>query len=278
MADRIRRIAHLSDIHTLQERPGHGVGVHFLSFGRALDAAERRRKLQRAVDVARRGGADHYVISGDLTEIGSDGEYEAFAETLLGTGIDPDRVTLVPGNHDAYTSSTAWARALEGPLRPFRAHAANEAGKVVEHDDLFIVPVDVTCVQAITRSAGELSDHVADALDRRFDDRALSRKPALVVQHHHPYAHARGFWQWIDGLRGYARMLSLLARHANTFVMHGHLHKAVDRVIDTLGPARIFGAPAIVDDQRSEARVRLYDLRGGVIEPYAIATVPSTLN
>lgn len=275
MADRIRRIAHLSDIHTLEEGPKpHGVGRHFLSLGRALDATERRRKLRRAVDVAMRAGADHFVFSGDLTEIGSPGEYEQFADTLLGTGVDPDRVTLVPGNHDAYTSNDAWRRALEGPLRPFRAHAASEPGKVIEHHDLFIVPVDVTCVQPITRSAGELTDDVADVLDARMADVALSKKPVLVVQHHQPYAHARGFWQWIDGLRGYARMLRLLARHANTFVMHGHLHKAVDKVVDDLASpyARVFGAPAIVDDQRSEARVRLYDVRGGMIEPYAIAS------
>lgn len=275
MADRIRRIAHLSDIHTLEEGPKtHGVGVRFVSFGRALDAVERKRKLQRAVDVARRAGADHYVVSGDLTEIGSDGELEAFANALVGTGVDPDRVTLVPGNHDAYTSGDAWTRALDGPLRPFRVHAAREAGKVVEHDDLFIVPVDVTCAQAITRSSGELRADVADALDRRLRDAALSRKPVLIVQHHHPYAHARGVWQWIDGLRGYARMLSLLARHANAFVMHGHLHEAVDKVIDVVGSpcARVFGAPAVVDDRRSEARVRLYELRDGAIEPYAIAT------
>ncbi len=89
-----------------------------------------------------------------------------------------------------------------------------------------------------------------------------------MVQHHHPYAHARGVWQWIDGLRGYARMLALLARHANTFVMHGHLHKAIDKVIGQVGHSRVFGASAIVDD----ARVRLYDVRGDIIEPYAITT------
>lgn len=196
---------------------------------------------------------------------------------MLGTGIDPDRVTLVPGNHDAYTSNDAWLRAIDGPLRPFRTHAAREPRKVIEHHDLFIVPLDVTCVQPITRSAGELTRDAADALDKRMADVALSNKPVLVVQHHQPYAHARGFWQWIDGLRGYARMLSLLARHANAFVTHGHLHKAVDKVIEGLASpcARVFGAPAIVDDHAREARVQLYDLRGGVIEPYAIATVPN---
>lgn len=63
MADRIRRIAHVSDIHTLEEGPKpHGLGRHFLSFGRALDATVRRHKLERAVEVAKRSGADHFIV------------------------------------------------------------------------------------------------------------------------------------------------------------------------------------------------------------------------
>lgn len=268
MADRIRRIAHLSDIHALEPAKSHGLGVRFVSIGRALDAEERRRKLERALEAAKRSGADHYVLSGDLTELGTEAQFEAFAATMLGSGIDPEDVTLVPGNHDAYTSSDAWRRALEGPLRPFSTHAALEPGKVIERRDVFIVPVDVTCLQAVTRSAGELTSEVADALDRRLGDPSLAKKPVLIVQHHHPYAHARGVWQWIDGLRGYARMLGLLARHANTFLMHGHLHKAVDKTVEAERLTRVFGAPAVVDDKH-EPRVRFYDLRAGMIEPFA---------
>src|ERR1700722_16318484 len=83
----ITRIAHLSDAHVLDPRPsrtrsGWSMRVRFLSFGRPLDAVGRRRKLGRALEAAHRIGANHVVVSGDLTEIGTPGEFETLAEIL----------------------------------------------------------------------------------------------------------------------------------------------------------------------------------------------------
>src|SRR5580692_2045741 len=104
---RIRRIAHLSDVHMLEARPAtgsHNLSVKFVSIGRSLDGRGRAAKLRRALAAAERSGADHFVISGDLTEVGTQEQYEAFADTLHDSAIHPERFTLVPGNHDAYTS------------------------------------------------------------------------------------------------------------------------------------------------------------------------------
>jgi hypothetical protein len=60
-------------------------------------------------------------------------------------------------------------------------------------------------------------------------------------------------------------LLGVVQRYANVQVLHGHLHKAVDC---HAGGCRIFGAPAVVDDRES-ARVRVYDLKGGVFEAAA---------
>src|SRR5689334_19419167 len=114
------RIAHLSDVHTLEPRPSaYGWGLKFVSIGRELDATGRMKKLERALAAARRSGADHYVISGDLTEMGTREQFETFAGVLHASGIDPAAMTLVPGNHDLYTEGGAWEKALKGPLRAF---------------------------------------------------------------------------------------------------------------------------------------------------------------
>ncbi len=264
-----RRIAHLSDVHMLEARPNpsalHNLSVQFVSLARPLDARGRARKLRRGLAAAKRAGADHFVISGDLTEVGAPDQFEAFAEELDASGIDPERITLVPGNHDAYTSGEAWRRALEGPLRPYVRGAALEPGHVVERGDVVLLPIDVSCFQSIARSAGVLSPANGDALERRLDDPALEKKAIVVVQHHQPFTHARSAWQWIDGLRGSERLMGLLARHPRVSVLHGHMHKVVDRIVG-LGVSRIFGAPAIVDDAEGEPRVRLYDVRDGALE------------
>jgi 3',5'-cyclic AMP phosphodiesterase CpdA len=239
------------------------MSIRYLSFGRPLDAVARRRKLLRALAAAKNSGAQHFVISGDLTEIGTAAQYEAVADALHESGIAGDRFTLVPGNHDAYDHGQAWSTALEGPLKPFARHSAREAGKVVDLGSIRILPVDVSRHQHIARSAGELPDATAEALERRAADTGLQDRPLIMVQHHPPFLRAPGM-QWIDGLLGGHRLMDLLRRFRNLCAMHGHLHFVVDKVVE-LGRSRIFGAPAVVDDKGS-ARVRMYELRDGMIE------------
>jgi len=269
------RIAHLSDVHMLDARPkrdrsGYSMGHRFLSLGRPLDALGRRSKLTRALSSARRVGADHLVISGDLTEIGSPGEFECLAETLHDSGMAPGCVTLVPGNHDLYTSSDAWSRALAGPLAAYRATSAGEAGRIVECAGVRLLPLDVARYQPVTRSAGWIDDRTLDIVQRRGADAALSDRPLVVVQHHPPFVRTTQAWQWVDGLLGAARLMAILEAFHHLFVLHGHLHAAVNRVLGC-GVARVLGATAIVDD-RDAPRVRLYDVRDGRLEAAGLVT------
>jgi len=272
---RARRIAHLSDVHILDARPsrtrsGYSMGHRFLSLGRPLDAVGRRNKLVHALAAARRVGADHVVVSGDLTEIGSAGEFECLGEALHDSGIAPERITLVPGNHDLYTSADAWARALEGPLAAFEPTSAREPGRILECAGVRVLPLDVARLQPLTRSAGWIDDSALDVVERRAADPGLSDRPLLVVQHHPPFVRATQAWQWVDGLIGAARLTSILEAFRHLFVLHGHLHSAVNRVLGC-GVARVLGATAIVDD-RDGPRVRLYDVRDGQLQAAGMVT------
>jgi Icc protein len=265
----ITRIAHVSDAHVLDPRPsrtrsGWSMRVRFLSFGRPLDAEGRRHKLRRSLETAKRVGAEHFVLSGDLTEIGSPGEYETLAEVLHDSGIAPDRMTLVPGNHDLYGSADAWRWALAGPLAAFARNAATNVGKVVDIAGASLMPVDATFHQPVTRSAGWLPDEAMEAIERRAADSSLSQRPLVVVQHHPPFLRTTSALHWIDGLVGARRMMDMLERFRHLWVFHGHLHAIVDRALGC-GIARICGATAVVDDKH-EARVRIYDVRDGRIE------------
>jgi 3',5'-cyclic AMP phosphodiesterase CpdA len=264
----ITRIAHLSDAHVLDPRPsrtrsGWSMRTRFLSFGRPLDAEGRQRKLRRGLDTARRVGAHHVVISGDLTEIGAPGEYETLAEVLHDSGIPADRMTLVPGNHDLYSSADAWRWALAGPLAAFARTSAGEPGKVVDIGAAAFLPIDATFHQPVTRSAGWIGDESLEAIRNRAGDPALSRKPLVIVQHHPPFVRKTGALQWLDGLVGARPMMALLETFRHLFVMHGHLHHIIDRAL-SCGVSRIVGATAVVDDKES-SRVRVYDVRDGVL-------------
>jgi 3',5'-cyclic-AMP phosphodiesterase len=262
------RIAHISDAHVLdprpsRTRPGWSMRTRFLSFGRPLDAVGRQRKLRRAIDGARRIGANHLVISGDLTEIGAPGEYETLAEVLHDSGLPPERVTLVPGNHDLYSQADGWRWALEGPLSDYAATSAGAPGKIVDIGAAAIMPIDATFHQPVTRSAGCMADETLELVQKRAADAALASRPLVVVQHHPPFERTTRALHWLDGLVGAARMMHVLETFRNLVVLHGHLHHIIDRALGC-GMHRIFGATAVVDDDDA-ARVRVYDVYDGQV-------------
>jgi len=243
--------------------------MRFASFGRALDPEARIERLIAGLGAARDAGAVHLVISGDVTELGTPEQFETFAEVLHDARIDPDRVTIVPGNHDAYTHGDAWKNALVGPLAKFRRASACHEGSVVERARAFILPLDVACHQHVTRAAGELTPSAADALEGRVRDLSGRGRPIVIVVHHSPIAHVPRAWDWFHGLRGGARIVDLVQRYPDVHVLHGHLHHDVNLSLDHRAP-RIFGAPALVEDKPAAPRVRLYEVAGSslrVVDP-----------
>lgn len=271
------RLAHLSDVHLLEQRAGsysYGFNVNFVSLIRPLDPEGRVGKMRRALAAALASGANRVVVSGDLTETGHPAQFERFAEILHGSGFPPESVTLVPGNHDAYGGRNAWRRALEGPLRAFARTSAAEPGQVVEHHEAAILPLDVTCQQSIVSCGGELTEENAAALEKRLGDPALRDKAVVVVQHHPPFAPPSGALSVFDGLRGYARLLHLLGKHPRVSLLHGHMHRIVDRLVGGIGRQRVFGASATVDDSPRAPRVRLFEVKDGALASTGLATPP----
>jgi 3',5'-cyclic-AMP phosphodiesterase len=245
----VTRIAHLSDLHVL--------GSSTSSLWNRL-AERRARKVLRAIAAAKERGADHFVFTGDLTELGTASQFEALAAILHAAELDADRVTLVPGNHDAYTFAEGWRAAMDGPLRPYRRASATEPGKVVELGDAVLLPVDVACHQPLGRAAGELSEETARAIELRVRDLSRWGRPIVLALHHPPLPHAWRAWQWVDGLRGHRRLVDVLERFDDTFVLHGHLHYSVEKAVGRDPRPRIFGVTATVDDAHDAPRVRVY--------------------
>jgi len=273
------RIAHLSDLHVLaplravREPTAVELRTRLASFGRPLDAEARALKVLAAIGAAKARGADHFVFSGDLTELGTDGQFEALAELLHEARLDPDSVTLVPGNHDAYAAPDSWRRALDGPLAAFRRASADEPGKLVDASGLALLPLDVTFHQPLGRAAGELTADAAGALERRLRECANARLPAAIVMHHSPIPHASRAWQWIDGLQGHGRLNELLRRFGDVCVLHGHLHSASEKALGGSRP-RLFGTTATVEDEPGEPRVRFYEVRDGQLERRLLSVAP----
>ncbi|WP_394825318.1 metallophosphoesterase family protein [Pendulispora albinea] len=269
-----QRIAHLSDVHVLEGRSNqseYSLSTRVVSFHRRLDGEARALKMKHALDSAKRARADHIVISGDLTELGTSKQFERFAEVLHDAAVAPESVTLVPGNHDAYDSYDGWKRAMAGPLRAYAGSSAGEPGLVLDRGGFAILPIDACRHQSIARSGGELTNDAADALERRTSDPSLRKKATIVVLHHPPFGNAKNPWHFIDGLRGHARLLHLLEKHPNLHLLHGHRHRMVDRIVLGSKKNRVFGASATVDDAPGRPRVRLYEVCNDTLESVGLA-------
>jgi 3',5'-cyclic AMP phosphodiesterase CpdA len=263
------RIAHLSDLHLLEPaiavRRGQArLRVEYLSLRRPLDAEGRRSRALRALAAAQAVGFDHLVVTGDITEDGSMEQFEVMAEVLTESGIPAERVTVLPGNHDAYGAADGWDRAMAGPLAPW-AHADDG---IVALDDCFIVPVSTAVHQSVLRSSGREED---DGLARVAALARDTQRPVVLAQHHPPFA-VTG--QWVHGLLNHATVTGLLTAHDNVSVLHGHIHRRRERGLVVGGPLRIFSPTAVTDD---EAPLRIYQTEDGLLRPVGDPRPPVVL-
>src|SRR5436190_18495064 len=104
------RLAHLSDLHLLNLEGA----VPFRLFNKRITGYINLKLKRGSVHkpfVAREAarairdlGVDHVAITGDVSNLALEGEFDIVREFLENDlGLSADRVSLVPGNHDAYT-------------------------------------------------------------------------------------------------------------------------------------------------------------------------------
>ncbi|MEZ4314619.1 MAG: metallophosphoesterase [Polyangiaceae bacterium] len=254
-------IAHISDLHLLEDAVHERRGtswwrLQYLTFGKPQSPATRRLRVRRLLDRALRSHADHLVITGDLTEDGTLGQFESLAQVLHESGWLPSRVTLVPGNHDVYSHPGAWREALRGPLAPYAP--TSEEGAIVALPDACIVPLSTAFHQPVMRSAGALSKAALSALDQWAALRSHEWQAVVLAQHHPPRRYALSPLQWLDGLEGYPELSRILGRHDHLHVLHGHTHETRSRPVRRGGPDRVFSVDSA---QSSPDALRLYRAR-----------------
>jgi 3',5'-cyclic AMP phosphodiesterase CpdA len=258
------RIAHLSDLHLLEEdyRSRTGLARYrlaFLSTGVPLDAGLRRTRALSALRRAKRLQVDHVLITGDLTEDGTVPQYEALADLLDESGLPPERVTLAPGNHDAYNDPLAWQEALDGPLAAYSE--TSKAGAVTVVGDAVIKPVStVMDDQHFTRAAGVVRDSALSDIRRLAADSVTTGRTLIVAQHHAPLGMLNPVWNYFDGTMGVAPMRDLLAEQPLLHVVHGHVHNKTTVSLFGRPHAQVFSVASCRDNDHS---LRIYRAEGG---------------
>lgn len=283
------RFAHLSDWHatTLAGGGAQRFRGKRLS-GWASWALNRRRYhdpriLAAAFRDVHAQSVDRILVTGDLTHVSLESEFRAAALQLAELG-PPDRVFLIPGNHDCYVAADArvswdhWANYLRGddslglddelrailapPPEPGRAPRYADYPTLRIADGLAMIGLCSSIPTPIFRAGGHLGPQQLERLEALLgllETRGLGR----VVMIHHPVA-ARGeparraLWDG-DALRG------VLSRVGAELVLHGHKHRRrVNRVPGPRGEVPIVGVPSaseVGSKPDKHAQYHVYTLR-----------------
>ncbi len=142
------RLIHLSDVHVWKYALNPSQLFSKRLFGMSVLLVKRARKfrLERLEHVVERVLSlrpDHVLISGDLTTTALPAEFLAAREALAPLLTDPDRATVIPGNHDRYTVGAARDRHFEHTFGPFAGKADYPWLRLID-DSTAILALDPT--------------------------------------------------------------------------------------------------------------------------------------
>ena len=270
-------VAHLTDVHL---GPIAGFTPRYWNLKRALGYANwlrnRRHSYQRPVldrlvaDLAAQA-PDHIAITGDLTNIGLPQEHINALAWFESVGT-PDRVSVIPGNHDIYSrlgadpGSARWAAYMTSDAQG-AAHAGHgEAFPFVRMlGPVALIGTNSAVPTPPLVASGRLGDEQLARLAAVLDRLAAAGAFRLVLIHHPPLP---GQAKRYRDLEDATALEAILTRHGAELVIHGHNHHNMLAWCVTGAGTKvpIVGAPssALAQPHKAEplARYNLYRIAG----------------
>jgi len=241
-------LAHLSDPH-LPPMPKAALrdlaskrALGYLNWRRNRHKFHRRDVVDALVSDLHSHRPDHIAITGDLVNLALEAEFAPARNWLESVG-EPDRVTVVPGNHDAYVRVTqgrfaeAWENYLVGDEA---ADPGSTFPYLRRRGPLALISVCSAVPTAPLMSTGRLGRQQLEALAQMLGE--LSADDAFrVLLIHHPLRSNSPTKRLTDS----HRLLALLKQHGVELILHGHDH--VHSMIWVDGPRRlipVIGVPS----------------------------------
>ena len=230
-------LAHLSDPHLppvpaprLYELAGKRA-LGYLNWTRNRHKYHRRDVLDALVADLRLQAADHIAVTGDLVNLALEAEFEPALAWLESIG-KPDRVTAIPGNHDAYVRATrqrfaqVWANYLRGDA------AADGVGfpSLRRRGPLALIGLSSALPTAPFMATGTLGPRQLDALKRLLEQLAAEQVFRVLLVHHPLRSESH-----IKRLTDAPALVALLKEHGVELILHGHDH--IHSLVRFDGPA-----------------------------------------
>ena len=216
-------------------------------------------------------GPDHIVVTGDLTHLGLPAEFQEAKKILHSLG-SPPKVTVIPGNHDAYVRTDwngtfgLWADYMvsDGPF--LRGEAGTDSHEIFPSLRIrgFVALVGVSTARpsGLFLAVGSVGELQLRELERILAETGQQRLFRVLLIHHPPLP---GAVSWRKRLTDSAALRSILARQGVELVLHGHSHRGSQGHLDTIvGEAQTMGVTSASAPGRTlkhRARYHIYRLK-----------------
>ncbi len=254
------QLAHLTDFHLFQSAGApwraflNKRSLSYLSWRLRRGRTNPPAVLTGLLDGLSSRMPDHVVITGDLTHMGLPDEFRRTRRVLERIG-PPDRVFVIPGNHDALVASSrqylrrAWDDYMAADPGLREEGAASDPDtypRVREQNGVALIGLSSAVPTLPFSAAGRLGHdqrrRLADVLTRT-GRQGLFR----VVLVHHPIL--RGQVRMRKSLRDAGELRALLRRHGAELVLHGHAHRhSRERLNGPAAPIPVIGLPSSTAD------------------------------
>jgi 3',5'-cyclic AMP phosphodiesterase CpdA len=295
------RLAHVTDPHFRGFRgshPGEFWGKRAIGLANLMVNRVRKHKMELLEDLRidlRAQAPDHLALTGDLSNVALAGEWRAALSWIDMSGVPPESVSVIPGNHDAYVEAVVKDQAFE---RLFAAYQTNdlpqegdgtraraEAGphSVVQavgqssvypfvypfvhlRDEVALIGVSSAVATGDLGAWGQVGEAQLLRLEAILGSPELAGKTRVVLIHHPPILHKAGEHR---NLRDREAFAAVLARAGADLVLHGHDHE--DQRAELVGPEGrpipVIGAgsASYAGGPERRARYSLYEIEGGEI-------------
>jgi 3',5'-cyclic AMP phosphodiesterase CpdA len=220
-------LAHLSDPHLsplpaarLRDFAGKRA-LGYLNWARNRHKFHRRDVLDALISDLQAQAPDHIAITGDLLNLALEAELAPSRAWLESVGA-PDRVTVIPGNHDAYVRVTqhrfaqAWGNYLESDEAP---DGGGTFPSLRRRGPLALISVSSAVPTPPLMATGRVGSTQLDALAHMLAAVSAEQAFRVLLIHHPLRSNAR-----TKRLTDSHLLLALLKQHGVELILHGHDH------------------------------------------------------
>jgi 3',5'-cyclic AMP phosphodiesterase CpdA len=219
-------LAHLSDPH-LPPLPTARLGdlagkraLGYLNWIRNRHKFHRRDVLDALLADLQAQAPDQIAVTGDLVNLALPAEFQPARAWLESVG-SPDRVAIVPGNHDAYVRITRhrFTETFHDYLRGDLSGGGRPFPFLRRRGPLALIGVSSAVPSPPLMATGRLGRSQLEALERILKDLSAAQAFRVLLIHHPLRSDSR-----VKRLTDSKPLLALLERHGVDLILHGHDH------------------------------------------------------